>query len=251
MDNRYLDIVVKEMQPLFDELGFKADAKKEGVFKSENKVVAIEYDESRQLYLLKMGDIVVDGEAELSEISAWLFDESQNAKDAEAVGIDFSETLKKAFGIKRRRTGVGVDAVDLPTTSKGDAYNINAFTKKMLDFFPALKDDYKEHVAVYGNFLYLNFFGEKLVPQIKQVLLENNKKTVKKLFDTFQNGYLHGDRDTVNTIVAVISAAVADDETAQANAFAALEENKHFIDAVKQFVPLVLKDKKLSAALIK
>ena len=32
-----------------------------------------------------------------------------------------------------------------------------------------LKDDYKEHIATYGNFLYINFFGEKLVPQLKNL----------------------------------------------------------------------------------
>ncbi len=249
MDNRYLDVVVKEMQPLFDELGFKTES--EGLFKSDKKVAAIEYDEARQMYLLKTADIAEDGSYELAEASAWLFDDSQNAKDAEAVGIDFASTLRESLGIKRKRTATGMGAVDLPTVSKGDAYNINTFTKKMLDVFPVLKDDYKANVAHYGNFLYLNFFGEKLVPQIKAVLLENNKKTVKKLFDVFQTGYLEGDRDTVNTIVAVVAAACADDEAIKTNAIAALGDNKHFVDSLTQFIPVIKKDKKLSAALIK
>ena len=139
----------------------------------------------------------------------------------------------------------------MPSVSKDGTYNITAFTKKVLDVFPALKDDYKEHVAVYGNFLYLNFFGEKLVPQIKTILLENNKKSVKKVFDVLQNGYLQGDRDTVNTIVAVLAAACVNDETAKANAIAALGENKHFIDSLTEFIPVISSNKKLSAALLK
>ena len=173
------------------------------------------------------------------------------AEAAEAVGIDFTNTLKSELGIKHTRSGALANAIDLPTATKDGTYNITAFTKKMLDVFPALKDDYKEHVAIYGNFLYLNFFGEKLVPQIKEVLLENNKKSVKKLFDVFETIYIQGDRDTVNTVVAVIAAACVNDETAKANAIAALGDNKHFVDALTQFIPVIASNKKLSAALIK
>lgn len=248
MDNRYLENVIAEMKPFFDENGFKLT---DGVYKNDKKVAAVEYNEERQMYVLKTADITEDGSFELAEVSAWLFDDSQNAKDAEAVGIDFTSTLKSEMGIKHTRSATAANAIDLPTVSKDGTYNITAFTKKVLDVFPTLKDEYKSHVAVYGNFLYLNFFGEKLVPQIKSVLLENNKKNVKKLFDVFQNGYLHGDRDTVNTIVAVVAAACVNDETVKSNAVAALGENKHFVDSLTQFIPVVSSNKKLSSALLK
>lgn len=247
MDNRYLENVIAEMQSFFDENGFK---EVDGVYKNEKKAVKVEYNDERQMYVLKTADIEEDGTFNLGEASAWLFDDSQNAKDAEAVGIDFTSTLKSELGIKSKRVTT-TNAVDLPTVSKNGTYNITAFTKKMLDVFPALKDDYKAHVTVYGNFLYLNFFGEKLVPQIKAILLENNKKSVKKLFDVLETAYLNGDRDTVNTIVAVVSAACVDNEEIKANAFTALGENKHFIDSVAQFIPIVRSNKKLSAALLK
>ncbi len=248
MDNRYLENVIAEMQPFFDENGFKAV---DGVYKNDKKAAFVEYNDERQMYVLKTADIAEDGSFELAEVSAWLFDDSQNVKDAEAVGIDFTSTLKAEMGIKHTRSAAAANAIDLPTVSKDGTYNITAFTKKVLDVFPALKDEYKAHVAVYGNFLYLNFFGEKLVPQIKSVLLENNKKSVKKLFDVLQNGYLHGDRDTVNTIVAVVAAACVNDEAVKANAVAALGENKHFVDSLTQFIPVVSSNKKLSAALLK
>ena len=47
--------------------------------------------------------------------------------------------------------------------------DIAGFTKKMLDVFPTLKDEYKAHITKYGNFLYLNFFGEYLVPVLKNL----------------------------------------------------------------------------------
>ena len=248
MDNRYLQNVIDEMQPFFTENGFK---EADGIYKNETKVVAVEYSDERQMYVLKTADIAEDGSYELTETSSWLFDDSQNAKDAEAVGMDFTSTLKDQLGIKHTRSSSFSNAIDLPSVSKDGAYNITAFTKKVLDVFPALKDDYKEHVSVYGNFLYLNFFGEKLVPQIKTILLENNKKSVKKVFDVLQTAYVQGDRDTVNTVVAILAAVCVNDETAKANAIAALGENKHFIDSLTEFIPVISSNKKLSAALLK
>lgn len=248
MDNRYLENVTKEMQPFFNENGFRLV---DGVYKNDKKAVLIEYSDERQMFILKTGDINEDGGYELAEASCWLFDDTQHAKDAEAVGIDFTSTLKSELGIKHTRSAAFTNAVDLPTATKDGTYNISAFTKKMLDFFPNLKDDYKAHVATYGNFLYLNFFGEKLVPQIKEVLRENNKKSVKKLFDILQTGYLQGDRDTVNTIVSVVAAACVDDEQIKENVFSALADNKHFIDSLKQFIPIVKGNKKLHSALLK
>lgn len=248
MDSRYLENVIAEMQPFFNENGFKSV---DGIFKNDKKAVAVEYNDERQMYVLKIADVEEEGELSFSEVSAWLFDDSQTAKDAEAVGIDFTSTLRDELGIKRTRSATAANAVDLPTASKDGSYNIAAFTKKVLDVFPALKDEYKAHITVYGNFLYLNFFGEKLVPQIKSVMLENNKKSVKKLFDILQNGYLQGDRDTVNTIVAVVAAACVNDDTVKTNVIAALGDNKHFIDSVTQFIPVVSSNKKLHAALLK
>lgn len=248
MDNRYLENVIAEMQPFFDENGFKAV---DGIYKNDKKAVAVEYSDERQMYILKTADIDEEGNFNLGEASAWLFDDSQNAKDAEAVGIDFCATLKSELGIKHQRVNTAASLVDLPTVSKDGTYNITAFTKKALDVFPVLKDEYKAHIAKYGNYLYLNFFGEKLVPLIKGVLLENNKKSVKKLFDVLQNAYLHGDNDTVNAIVAVVAAACAKDDKIKENAIAALGENKHFADSITQFIPVILSNKKLSEALLK
>ena len=148
-------------------------------------------------------------------------------------------------------TGYGIDCSADVSATANDNFALIDIDKKMLDVFPALKDEYKAHVTIYGNFLYLNFFGEKLVPQIKAVMNENNKKSVKKLFDVFETAYLHGDRDTVNTIVAVVAAACVNDDVVKANVVATLGENKHFIDSVTQFIPVVSSNKKLSAALIK
>lgn len=246
MDNRYYNQVVEEMKPFLTEQGFTQRA--DGDFHGESKVFRVTYDEPRQMYLLFAAERTQNGTVgEFSEISAWLFDDSQNEKDAVSVGIDFTETLRKQLGIRNKRAVNA--AVDLPSADKTGALTVSGFTKKILDIYPQFKDDYKEHITVYGNFLYLNFFGKTLVPQIRTVLLESNKKSIKKLMDLMDGAYAQGDRETANTVVAVLSAAAVKDEACKAALTEALAERPLLKSAVESFIPLFNRNKTLRTAL--
>ncbi|MBO4733136.1 MAG: hypothetical protein J5662_01535 [Clostridia bacterium] len=241
MDNRYIESVISEISPFLEEQGFTRQ--KNGEYKKEDSSVLVEYDEARQMYLLKKSD-----GGDYSELSAWLFDDSQTERDAASVGIDFCETLRENLGVKRNARAERI--VDMPTAQK-DGGDIATFAKKMLDVYPQLKDHYRAHIAKYGNFLYLNFFGENLVPQLHSVLYAGNKKDIKKVFSVFENTYITGDKDTVNAMLACIAAAVCDDNVAFENLKTTLAENTHMLRAVSELAPKLKSNKKLSAALLK
>lgn len=249
MDNRYIENVINEMKPFFEENGFKQISDTE--FAGKKKAVKIEYDEARQMYVMNAADVEEGKAGEFSELSSWLFDDSQNAKDAEAVGIDFTATLRENMGIKIKRVKSASGDIDLPTAQAGSAMTVSGFTKKVLDVYPQFKDAYKDHIAVYGNFLYMEFFSSTLVPQIKAVLKENNKKTVKKLYELLENAYINGDKETVNIVVAVLSVAAYNDDSVKSAALAMLEGNSHFKSSVENFIPVFASKKKLVAAVVK
>lgn len=244
MDNRYFDNVIKELTPFFEEKEIKAQ---DDIFVSETKAISVKYDDARQMYTLSVAEINEGNVGEFTEINSWLFDDSQTARDASSVGIDFANSLRKEFGVKHTRAA----NIALPTATKGDVINIAAFTKKMLDIFPALKDEYKDHIAIYGNFLYLNFFGEHLVPRLVRLFEEGTKKQIKKFYDVAEDAYVKGDRETVNTLVAVLTAAAYKNEKATTAIKEMLDENKHFLNSFLYFIPYFAKDKKLLKALIK
>ena len=247
LENKYFDSVIAEMKEIINETGLKLDG---NILSNENKSVKIEYSEERQMYTLAVADITDGNVGEYREISSWLFDDTQTKKDAECVGMDFAETLRKEFGIASQKRSVN-SLVDLPTAQKGDEANINAFTKKMLDVFPALKDEYKAHVAHYGNFLYLNFFGEHLVPRIIRLFEEGNRKQIKKFFDVIEDFYIKGDSATINTIVALLAAAAYKNDAVTAKIKETLADNKHFLNSFVIFLPFFAKNKKLLYALVK
>ena len=247
MDNRYYDNVIKEMQAFLDENNFKA--LDDGSFKSENKQVKVEYNEERQMYLLKAAEVTDGVAGEYSEISAWLFDDSQNAKDAASVGVDFTATLRENLGIKIKRA-VSTD-IELPTATKSGSLTMTGFTKKLLDIFPAFKDEYKAHVAHYGSYLYLDFLGQYFVPQLKSVFTMGDKKQVKKMVEFLSDSFNRGDRETANAVVAVCSAAFYKDEQLKSTFFEAVAEEKYLKEAVANFLPVFPSNKKLVSLLIK
>lgn len=248
MDNRYYENVINEMQPFLDEQCFAL--KEDGSFLNSKKSVKINYADERQMYVLSVADVAEDGIiGDYAEVNAWLFDDSQNAKDAQSVGIDFINSLRKELGVKVKRN-ISAD-IDLPTASKSDTINITGFTKKILDIFPALKADYKMHVGKYGNFLYLNFFGEFLVPQLKELFTQGNSKQIKKFYDFYKDAYAKGDRDTVNVTVALLCAASYENETATASIREMLKDNAHFLMSYNNFISAFAKNKKLKKALLK
>lgn len=248
MDNRYYDSVIEEMKPFLDEQGFSAES--DGSFLNTKKSVKINYDEERQMYTLNIADVTDGNIGEYSEVSAWLFDDSQTAKDAASVGVDFTGTLRDNLGIRIKRSASSQN-IDLPDAQKSGSITVSGFTKRVLDVFPQYKDFYKEHIAKYGDYLYLEFFSTTLVTQIGLILSENNKKQVKKLFELLEYGYIHGDKDTVNAIVACIAAAAYKDEKVKTAALEMLNENSHFKSSVENFIPVLSAKKKIKNALVK
>lgn len=249
MDNRYYENVISEMQAFLDEQSFKLN--EDGSFSNDKKAVMVNYDENRQMYILSVADYDEEQSAfgEYREVNAWLFDDTQNAKDAGSVGIDFVGSLRKELNIKIKRSVS--DSIELPSASKSGNMTVTGFAKKMLDVFPSLKDEYKNHIALYGNFLFINFFGEHLVPLMNELFSTGTKKQIKKLYDVFEDAYVKGDKDTVNIMVALLCAASYKNEAATEAIKEMLNENKHFLSSYTNFIPVFATNKKLLSALIK
>ena len=89
------------------------------------------------------------------------------------------------------------------------------------------------------------------MPHLKNVLSSGNKKQIKKLYDILGDMYVKGDKDTVNTIVAVLCAAAYNDEKVQKAVEDMLAEDQHFLSSFKSFSAVMPKSKKLMAALVK
>ena len=250
MDNKCFDAVIAEMKPLLDGQNFKLDGE---VYKNSTKAVKIIFDDTSKMFILKAADIIEEEIGDYSVLSSWLFDDDQTVKDAAAVGVDFADTLRSNMGLKKATRATSANSVALPTTEKGDAVTITALTQKLLAIFPEYKEEYKATVAKYGKFLHQEFFMSNFVPSIKTMLAnkEANRKPIKKLFDMFSELYVEGDGETVDQIVAIISAAVFENQEFTDTFKENTEGNEHLQKSVEDFIPFIKSNKKLREALIK
>ncbi len=242
MDNRYYGTVIGEMTGFFEEQGFKAN---EDAFVNEKYSVKVEYDEIRQVYNLKMAEVSENGAGEYALITSYLFEDGQTERDAESVGIDFVDTLKKQLGIKATRKNY---TVELPSANKGDSITVTTLTSKLLAIYPTLKDTYKAEVDAKGKYLYLDFMCTYFVPEIRRTLESGNKKTVKKLVDMLIEMFVGGDNPTSTMVVVLLAAAIGKNEERFNAATAHMDECIHLVTAVNNMIPLLGKDKKLTTA---
>ncbi len=247
MESQYFDSVIKEMEPFIEENGFLSTEK--GVYSNDKKSFKVAYDDNRKMFVLTVADIDEENNiGEYSEIDAWLFDETQTADDAVSVGMDFVDVLKKNMGIKNKaKTSFDID---LPT-SDSEKYGVSAFTKKALDTYPQLKDTYKAYVAKYGTFLYLNFFGEYLVPLIANTVNEAGKKSGKKILDMVEPAFIKGDNDASNAAIACLAAVCVKYPDSIDRVSEILSENAALKTSVLSFANTLKNNKKLKAVLVK
>ena len=249
MENHYFEFVIEEMQAFLDEQGFKALG--EGVYATDKKQIKIEYSEGKQVYRLLAADITEEGAGEYTELTAYLFDDTQTKRDSASVGIDFVDTLRKNMGVKAGKRKGAAGEIDLPTNQKVGTITVGGLTAKLLAIYPEFKEIYKASVAHHGKFLYLEFYRENFISRINRALTENNKKQLKKLFDTLADCYISGDKETGTLVVATITAAIDGDTALFETAKDAMGEGSYLIPLVTNFIPELKKNKKLREALIK
>ncbi len=245
MDKKYFDAIIGEMQVLLDGQKF---IKQDDIYKNDQKAVKIEYNNDAKQFILLVADVNEGEIGEFSAASTWLFDETQTERDAAAVGVDFADTLRTQLGVKKERSAA---SVDLPVADKNDTATVSALTQKLLATFPQFKETYKVSVQKYNKFLYLDFFTENFVPAIKQLMDTGTKKQNKKLFDMLSEMYNTGNGETTDAVVAIICAAIYEDEKRTQIFAEQTAENKHMASAVREFSKVLAKNKKLQAAIIK
>lgn len=244
MENHFFDIVMAQLAELISEQGFAKC--EDGSYANDVKCFKVEYDEAAGLYNLFIADAA--DEPEYATVSSWSFSDEKGEKEAKTIGMDFLDTLRTKLGVKPNMAKAAQN-VPLPKKSGAKVGDINALAQQMLAVFPKYKDTYKEHVAANGEFLYLTFFAETVVLDIRAALDEQSKKPLKKIFDVLCDAYVEADRAAQNAIaVTIVTGAIAGDKTRYETALTYMEDCTYLKTAVMQLnKEYAAKNKKLKA----
>ena len=221
MDIKYIKELNSAVHEFFNSNGFSSQGLDTGFYKSEDKIYTISYEDDAKLFVLSSAAIITDSkDANYSTLSTWYFDEANHgAKDIQCIADDFIGTVAKMEGIRIISSGVtDTSNITLPEKKKdGDEPGIEAFAGKFLALFPQYKDAYKEMIATYGDFLYVEFFKTYAVEKLCELKADEakNKKQLKKYFDML--GQMHYDGESIvgDVICSVIFAGAFKGNTAE------------------------------------
>ncbi len=256
MDNKYIKEVTSAMHEFMTGHGFTADHDS-STFKNDSKLYKVSYDEQKKTFSVSVASVIIDGdEGESKTISSWYFDEANHgSKDTKYIAEDFIGAVAKDNGIKIVASfDNSYKEIELPKKAEeGAEPNIEAFTQKFLAVFPQYKDNYKETIAKYGSFLYVEFYKTYGIQKMRELMADEskNKKQLQKYFKMLGEMHYEGDGTVGDVICTVILAGSFYDDVAAFNAAADkyLEEFPFLKTAARAAVMQFKGNKKLRAAL--
>lgn len=132
-------------------------------------------------------------------IATWIFDpEVDTAKEVEAIGNDFVETIHGA-----KQTAI----IKAQKKKKKDGEsNVDPlfFANRMVNFVPELKEDIAYERSHYAEFRGITFADEKICPKLKAYIQKASDKEMEKLSLVLSDLYKSGDLDTKGIITYII-----------------------------------------------
>lgn len=227
MDVKYLKEVCDLIEPFMTENGYSSKDLDTGSFKGETKTFKVSYSEEEKSFAISVADIGAVGETgDFKTLSTWYFNEEDHgAKDTHLIAEDFTEAAAKSLGIKivRAEESGEIKSVALPERAEaGTDPGINAFAQKFLALFPQYKDTYREMVAKYGEFLYVEFFKNCGIEKMRELIADEskNKKQLGKYFNMLGEMHYSGEQVVGDVICSVILAGTFGNDPAGFNALA-------------------------------
>lgn len=192
--------IVNGCSDLLTKNGYKP-SQNAGEFIGDLSCFQFRYDEERTLVIL---EYCSESNGDYTELGSWLYD-GTNPKDVPTIVEDFSDVIAKKLGLKPS-SGNTANVVMPTRAAAGSENTVDSLTQKMLAIFPAFKETYKEHVAEKGSFLYVSFFKETVVPELRTQSAESNTKTVTKVMKALAEIFYNCDRTTSDVICGVLIA---------------------------------------------
>jgi hypothetical protein len=212
MNIQYLKEVTEIITPFMNEHGFSSKGLNLGVYMGELKAYKVAYNEEKKEFSVSVSPIDSDGNADAYvPLSTWYFDENDHgAKDTVCIGEDFLSAIAADAGIKSVKTADGsVKEVALPEKAAiGTDPGVEAFAQKFLAMFPQYKDSYKDMVAKYGDFMYVEFFKRYGIEKMNELCSDEtaNKKQLAKYWSMLGDMHYNGEFIVGDIICAVILA---------------------------------------------
>lgn len=215
-----LGLIEKNLEDVNKEFGFQK-TKKQGensvTFRGKNGLYRVMIDEKHSLMLLECAGEDKGEETEFATISKSLFElEPADLRDVRSSCNEVGDELRSLYGSVRKKD---LDKIKLPkavsrTKAKNGiiSYDVNSLANRFGTLYPELKDQIKQNIADYGEFLPEDFFVNYGTPKVLDVIDNGTKEEQKKLFKMLNEIYEDGTNEVQDIIGVTILGAMRGDK---------------------------------------
>lgn len=221
--NEVFKIIEKQLENTNTELDFKKQSQEENgiTFSGEKGAYKVAYDNDNGIMSFECEDEKNQGE--FNTISKSLFDtQSYDERDAKSLANEIEDEIKSLYNARKK---VDIDKIKMPkavsrTKAKNGviSYDSDSLANRFGVMFPEAKDDIKENIAKYGEFLPETFFTEIGTKKVIDIIARGNDAECKKLFKMLNEIYEDGTNEVQDIIGVTILGAMKNDKELLATA---------------------------------
>ncbi|MDE5995291.1 MAG: hypothetical protein K2G56_00050, partial [Eubacterium sp.] len=200
-------IIEKYLADTNKELGFSKVNKEDDTltFKGNKGLYRFTFDQEANILSLENADEDNGDETEFNSISKSLFElDSADERDCRSAANEAAYEIKPLFAEKKKAK---LESVKMPKgISRGKAksglisYDVNSLANRFGVLYPEFKDDIKQNIVDYGDFLPETFFKEIGTPKVIDVIKNGDKAEQKKLFKMLNEVYEDGTNEVQDII---------------------------------------------------
>ncbi|MDE5604536.1 MAG: hypothetical protein K2I73_03010 [Eubacterium sp.] len=200
-------IIEKYLADTNKELGFsKVNTEDETLtFKGNKGIYRLSYDTEANVLSTEYAFEDDGNETEFKNVSKSLFElDRVDERDCRSTANETAYEIKPLFAEKKK---ANLDSVKMPKgISRGKAksglisYDVDSLANRFGVLYPEFKDDIKQNIVDYGDFLPETFFKEIGTPKVLDVIKNGDKAEQKKLFKMLNEVYEDGTNEVQDII---------------------------------------------------
>ena len=184
-------------------------------FRSEKGRARFVFNENRVYLLFGAADAELADDSAFSPEATYLFIlEEYGEKDVKSLTNEISDYMTETYISKKKENAKSKGPVTVSKAaarSGAMAYDPITLASKFAGMFPSLKDDIRDNINTYGEFLCEDFFVNHANPFIMEVIRSNNPQQMKKVFNILGEVYEDGTNEVQSLIAVTVLGGINND----------------------------------------
>ncbi len=208
------------------------------MYRGEKGRIRIEFENNKLALFIARADEGDAPDDDMPRISLSLLElETFDERDLKYIFEEYIETIEKNFSNKSSLSGKKLPTPVSRSQAKSGAlsYDANTLGSRFTTIYPELRDEYKNNIDTYGEFLAEDFFVNHGNAKVIETLRQNDKIKMRQLFKLLNDIYEDGTNDTQSLVgVTILGVSIADNPELLENA------QEYFSDTMREPVTEII-----------